>query len=58
VLAGRKGEPFVSPDESDQEDAVVAAAIAAWLRTHRAVAAAAPDGASAWRLAARRDGLR
>jgi acetyl-CoA carboxylase biotin carboxylase subunit len=58
VLAGRNGEPFVSPDENDQEDAVVAAAIAAWLRTHRAVAATAPDGASAWRAAARRDGLR
>ena len=58
VLAGRKGEPFVAPDESDEEDAVVAAAIASWLRTHRAVAGAAPDGASAWRLAARRDGLR
>jgi len=57
VLAERKGEPFVSPSKNDEEDAVVAAAIAAWLRTHRA-AAAAPERRSVWRQAARRDGLR
>jgi acetyl-CoA carboxylase biotin carboxylase subunit len=57
VLAERKGEPFVSPRKSDEEDAVVAAAITAWLRTHRA-AAAAPERRSVWRQAARRDGLR
>jgi len=57
VLAERKGEPFVSPGKNDEEDAVVAAAITAWLRTHRA-AAAAPERRSVWRQAARRDGLR
>jgi len=56
VLAERKGEPFVSPGKNDEEDAVVVAAIAAWLRTHRA--AAAPERRSVWRQAARRDGLR
>jgi hypothetical protein len=58
VLAERKGQPFVAAGESDEEDAVVAAAISAWFRTHRAVAAAAPDTGNAWRQAARRDGLR
>ena len=54
----RKGQPFVAAQEADEEDAVVAAAISAWFRTHRAVAAAAPDAESVWRQAARRDGLR
>jgi acetyl-CoA carboxylase biotin carboxylase subunit len=58
VLADRKGRPFVVPTADDEEDAVVAAAIAAWFRTHRAVASASPDAASAWRQAARREGLR
>ncbi len=58
ILAGRTGEPFRPPLETEEEDAVVAAAIAAWFRAHRAVAAGGPDTASAWRQAARRDGLR
>jgi acetyl-CoA carboxylase biotin carboxylase subunit len=58
VLSDRKGQPFVVAQESDEEDAVVAAAISAWFRTHRAAAAAAPDSVSEWRQAARRDGLR
>jgi acetyl-CoA carboxylase biotin carboxylase subunit len=58
VLAERKGQPFVTPTDADEHDAVVAAAIASWFRTHRAVAAAGSDGASAWRSAARREGLR
>ncbi|HXT69572.1 MAG TPA: acetyl-CoA carboxylase biotin carboxylase subunit [Vicinamibacterales bacterium] len=58
ILAARKGQPFVEPQESDEEDAVVAAAISAWFHTHRAIAAAGSDAASAWRQSARRDGLR
>jgi len=57
VLADRKGRPFVEPTERDEHDAVVAAAVAAWLRSHRAVAAA-PAGGSLWRRAARLGGLR
>jgi acetyl-CoA carboxylase biotin carboxylase subunit len=58
VLADRKGLSFVTADEHDERDAVVAAAITAWFRSHQAVAASANDAASVWRQAARRDGLR
>jgi acetyl-CoA carboxylase biotin carboxylase subunit len=57
VLAERKGRPFVEPTEEDQLDAVVAAAIAAWTRSHGAAAAAPAEG-SAWRRAAKIEGLR
>jgi acetyl-CoA carboxylase biotin carboxylase subunit len=61
VLARRKGQPFVAADDADKRDAVVAAALSAWLRAHRA--AAGNDGASsdrggAWRRAARTEGMR
>ena len=58
ILADRKGQPFVAPTPDDEEDAVVAAAISAWYRTHRAVASASLDASSAWRQTARREGLR
>jgi len=58
VLAGRRGRPFVEADAADEEDAAIAAALAAWFRAHRAVAdAPAPDG-GAWRRLARQDALR
>jgi acetyl-CoA carboxylase biotin carboxylase subunit len=57
VLAERKGRPFVEPTEQDQTDAAVAAAIAAWTRSHGAAAAAPAEG-SAWRRAAKIEGLR
>jgi acetyl-CoA carboxylase biotin carboxylase subunit len=57
VLAGRQGQPFVAPTPADEDDAVVAAAIAAWTRSHRAAAGAQED-ASRWRGAARLEGLR
>jgi acetyl-CoA carboxylase biotin carboxylase subunit len=52
VLASRT-EPFVAATESDGRDALVAAALAAWFRAHRAAVdpVAAPGGA--WRQAAR-----
>ena len=57
VLAERRGRPFVEPTETDELDAAVAAAIAAWTRSHRA-SAASTDGDSLWRRAARQQGLR
>ncbi len=57
VLALRQGQAFVPPTEADETDAVVAAAIAAWMRSHRA-AAGGPAKESAWRRAARLEGLR
>jgi acetyl-CoA carboxylase, biotin carboxylase subunit len=57
VLAARKGVPFVEPSDTDEQDAVIAAALAAWHRSHRAVAAT-PAGGSLWQRAARLGGLR
>jgi acetyl-CoA carboxylase biotin carboxylase subunit len=57
VLAARSGQPFVAPTATDEEDAVIAAAIAAWMRSHRA-AAAEPPGGSLWRRAAKLGGVR
>jgi acetyl-CoA carboxylase biotin carboxylase subunit len=57
VLADRQGRPFVEPDEADQECAALAAALAAWVRAHRAVADA-PADSGLWRRAARTDRLR
>jgi len=57
LLAERRGTPFVTPTGSDEDDAAIAAAIATWMRSHRA--SAAPAGESrAWRRAARTEGLR
>jgi acetyl/propionyl-CoA carboxylase alpha subunit len=58
VLAARRGHPFCEVGVGDQQDAAVAAAIAAWSRGHRALAGPAADDRSAWRKAARLDGLR
>jgi acetyl-CoA carboxylase biotin carboxylase subunit len=58
VLASRQGEPFVAPDARDERDAVAAAAIAAWLASHRAAATSGAGDASRWHRAARTDGLR
>ena len=58
VLAARRGQPFRQVSERDEQDAVVAAAIAAWSRGHRAPAEGAPNDHSPWRRAARLDGLR
>jgi acetyl-CoA carboxylase biotin carboxylase subunit len=58
MLAERRGQPFVAPSPNDEQDAAVAAALAAWFRAHSA-AAEAPGGASGkWHSAARMDGLR
>jgi acetyl-CoA carboxylase biotin carboxylase subunit len=57
LLAKRKGEPFVASSERDEHNAVIAAAIAAWMRSHRGSAAPTSDG-SLWRSTARREGLR
>ena len=57
LLAGRKGQTFVTPTEADEDDAAIVAAIAAWSRSHRAAAAPADEG-GAWRRAARTEGLR
>ena len=57
LLAKRKGQPFVTPSERDEHDAVIAAAIASWMRSHRGSAAPTADS-SLWRSTARREGLR
>jgi acetyl-CoA carboxylase biotin carboxylase subunit len=58
VLAERRGQPFVAPSEDDERHAAVAVALAAWLRTRGARAGEAADPGSAWRHAARLEGLR
>jgi acetyl-CoA carboxylase biotin carboxylase subunit len=57
VLAERRGQPFVAPSDRDQADAVVAAAVAAWFRSHRASAGEATQE-NLWRRSARLEGLR
>jgi acetyl-CoA carboxylase biotin carboxylase subunit len=58
VLADRV-EPFVAAAEADREDAALAAALAAWLKSRRRDGPRSPDAASggAWRRAARLDGV-
>ena len=58
VLEERRGQPFVTPSEEDEHDALVAAAVAAWFRSHRAVASGPTVTDSLWRRTARREGLR
>jgi acetyl-CoA carboxylase biotin carboxylase subunit len=58
VLASRRGQPFQQATEQDQHDAAVAAAIAAWSRGHRTPAESGLPAHSAWRRAARLDGMR
>jgi acetyl-CoA carboxylase biotin carboxylase subunit len=60
VLAERRGDPFVQLTETERADAAVAAAIAAYLARQVTPLpdVVPPSGASAWRRAARIDGLR
>ena len=59
VLAERRGHAFREPNDIEQEDAAIAAALSAWARSHRASAGngQSSDG-SVWRRTARREGLR
>ena len=56
VLADRD-TPFVTPTAEDERDAVVAAALDAWLRAHRASTGQAANGGT-WKRAARSENLR
>jgi acetyl/propionyl-CoA carboxylase alpha subunit len=58
ILAERRGQAFVTPTDGDEHDALVAAAVASWFRTHRAVAAGSSNTESLWRSTGRREGLR
>jgi len=59
VLAGRNGRPFVEPTAADQDEAAIAAALAAWFRAHRAAAGPGDgNGGQAWRRASRTEALR
>ena len=58
VLAARQGLPFREPSSQDEQDAVVAAAVAAWFRGHSSSTGPASEDRGAWRRAARLDGLR
>ena len=58
VLAERRGQPFVAASETDARDAAIAAAFGAWFRAHRAGVESAAGEVSAWRRAARIEGLR
>jgi acetyl-CoA carboxylase biotin carboxylase subunit len=57
LLAERAGRPFLTPSATDEADATVAAALAAWLRAHHAAGEAPPE-TSVWRRTARSEGLR
>jgi acetyl-CoA carboxylase biotin carboxylase subunit len=57
VLASRT-EPFVAATDSDERDALVAAALGAWFRAHRAVVDPIPMAGGAWRQAARTESRR
>jgi acetyl-CoA carboxylase biotin carboxylase subunit len=57
-LQSRQGRPFVPPRPEDERDAVIAAALAEFLRAHQAAAAPSESRGSQWRRAARIDGLR
>jgi acetyl-CoA carboxylase biotin carboxylase subunit len=56
VIAGRT-MPFVEPSPRDERDAVIAAAIATWMRAHGAVGSTTKAEAR-WRRAGRSEGLR
>ncbi len=58
VLAARQGRPFREPSSQDEQDAVVAAAVAAWSASHRATTAPSAEDRGTWRRAARLDSLR
>jgi len=58
VLAARQGRPFREPSAQDEQDAVVAAAVAAWSASHRATTAPSAEDRGTWRRAARLDSLR
>jgi len=58
VLVDRKGQSFVEPSRSDEEDAAVAAALSAWFDAHHAVADAPVASSGLWRRAGRAEALR
>ena len=58
VLATRAGQPFVAASETDERDAAIATALAAYFRAHRASADPAVSEGGAWRQAARVEGRR
>jgi acetyl-CoA carboxylase biotin carboxylase subunit len=55
ILAGRRGEPFSTVTVTDETDAAVVAALAAWFERRDGQT---PAGSTPWRLAARRDARR
>ena len=57
VLNERQGQSFIAPSDRDEGDAAIAAALAAWFRANRAVAAA-PSSGDLWRQTARAEGRR
>jgi acetyl/propionyl-CoA carboxylase alpha subunit len=57
-LLARRDAPFVAPDEADERDALVAAALSAWFRAHRAAADPPAPAGGAWRQAARAESCR
>jgi|SRR5579862_847353 len=58
VLVERKGLRFVEARPADDDDAAVAAALAAWFDAHHAAADAPVPSTGAWRRAGRLDALR
>jgi len=57
LLAERDG-PFVIPNATEREDAVIAAALASWARAHHAAGDPSAGGLKAWKRASRLDSLR
>jgi acetyl-CoA carboxylase biotin carboxylase subunit len=57
VLGERGGRPFVAASDTDERDAVVAVALATWLRARRAPTDADAPAPGHWRRAARLEGL-
>ena len=53
-----RDEPFCEPTSQDEQDAAVAAALAAWFASHRATTGPPTEDRGTWRRAARLDGLR
>jgi acetyl-CoA carboxylase biotin carboxylase subunit len=58
ILQSRNGQPFVVPDHQEARDAMIAVALAGWLRAHRGPLDASPESIGAWRRAARIEAMR
>jgi len=62
LLEHRKGEPFVETPDAAEDVALLAVALRSWMRAQRGGVMSSGEGAraagSAWRTAARRDGMR